>query len=126
MEFQKDALPEVIQKSADQKYDGYGKEAKHQLLKLSNHQCPVRTITTEGVIRKTADVPGNVHDVVFENIHVLAEEGITAPTIRLESVDERVHFEAPVIDGLYWNDEKQNDLSKFALTINNAEMAVVK
>ena len=126
VEFQKDALPEVFQKSADQRYDGYGKEAKHQLLKLSNHQFPVRTITTTGVIRKTADIPGNVHDVVLENIHVLAEEGITAPTIRLDSVDERVHFEAPVIDGLYWNDEKQNDLSKFALTINNAEMAVVK
>jgi hypothetical protein len=121
VEFQKDDLPEVFQRSIDQQYDGFGKEGKHQLIKLSNSQFAVRTMNTEGVIRKKAEIPGNIRNVRFENICVFAEEGISAPTIRLESIDEHVRFEAPVIDGLYWNGERQTDLSRFSVFENNSD-----
>ena len=121
VEFQKDDLPEVFQRSIDQQYDGFGKEGKHQLIKLSNSQFAVRTMNTEGVIRKKAEIPGNIRNVRFENICVFAEEGISAPTIRLESIDEHVCFEAPVIDGLYWNGERQTDLSRFSVFENNSD-----
>lgn len=126
VEFQKDTLPEIFQRSVDQEYDGFGKIPKYQFIKLSNNQYGIRTITTDGVIRKNADIPGNIHNITFENIHVYAEEGVTAPSVFLSSIDDRVHFKAPIIDGLYWNGERQTDFSHFAVVLKNTDEVILK
>jgi polygalacturonase len=126
VEFQKDTLPEIFQRSVDQEYDGFGKIPKYQFIKLSNNQYGIRTITTDGVIRKNADIPGNIRNITFENIHVYAEEGVTAPSVFLSSIDDRVHFKAPIIDGLYWNGERQTDFSHFAVVLKNTDEVILK
>lgn len=120
IEYSKYALPMVFQQSEEQVYaaDNMGVP---NLIAIVNHKMPLRKRTPEGVIRATKDFFGYTHDILFKNINVYMDELERKPSVILKSYDENVVFKNIVIDSLYINGAKQENLDDFKLVVENAE-----
>ena len=110
----------VFQKSEEQVYET-DKMGVPNLIAIVNHKMPLRKRTDEGVIRTTKDFFGYTHDILFKNINVYMDELERKPSVILKSYDENVVFKNIVIDGLYINGAKQENLDDFKLVVENAE-----
>ena len=121
VEYSKFELPEVFQKSDDQVYDSEGKMAVPTLINIVNHKMAIRQRATEKVVRKTKDYFADVHDIYFKNIRVYKDEEVKNIPITLKSYDKNVVYKNIVIDGLYVNGVKQENLDDFKLVVENAE-----
>lgn len=64
---------------------------------------------------------GNIHDILYKNIHVTIPEGVEKPDVVFASREYGPTFQNFTIDGLYVNGEKQTNFDKFNLTVKNAE-----
>ena len=75
VEMQADGLPEIEQRSEDQKYDPAGRRSYPALVKVDNNQyCKMK-----------GEPLGHVRNCTFRKIAVFAEPGVPPPTIRVMS-----------------------------------------
>lgn len=125
IEYQKSTLPQIMQQNMGHEYDGYGKINTPFLIKATNESYAIRTKNKSGVVRKTSPIQGNIHDIVYKNLHVYMEEGLPKPIIRLCSYDKNVKFTGFCIDGIFVNDNKQEDLELFTVETKNVENVIV-
>ena len=75
VEMQADDLPEMLQRSEDQKYDSAGRRSFPVLVKVDNNQY----------VKIDGEPLGHVRNCTFRNIAVLAEPGVPPPSIRVMS-----------------------------------------
>ncbi len=61
---------------------------------------------------------GNIYDVAFRNIRVLADDGIPVPAVRFDSADDTHRFDGITIDGLYFNGKRLTDKAEGNFTAN--------
>ncbi len=98
VEYQAETLPEIIQKSDDDKYDAAGRMGVPKLLNVDNHRYGGQT----GKF-------GDTSDILFEDIQVFAEEG----------VPEKL----PVFFGNFNDEVKVENITVRNLTINGKKIS---
>jgi hypothetical protein len=112
VEFQSDTLPEILQKTDAQVYDGKAEDAKAVLLRISNEPYAIRHKNPERVERHASEKLGAIRGVRFKDIQVFTDSESIRPCVDL--------FEKGCgnisdirIENLVLNGKKQTDLSNF-------------
>ena len=98
VEYQSEALPEICQKSDDMVYDNAGRMGVPKLLNVDNHRYG-------GQNGKF----GDTFDILFEDIKVLAEDGVSE--------------KLPIRFGNFSNDVKVADITIRNLTVNGRKIS---
>ncbi len=110
-EFETDGLPEISQKSEDQKYDPAGRRSFSALVKEDNRSY----------VKIDGESLGHVRNCTFRNIAVFAEPGVPPPSIRVMSRTppggEMRPFENVTLEGFSING-KAADWNAFSFTTN--------
>ena len=113
VELQKDTLPEVVQMCDAQRYDAEGKEVRPCLISISNEPYAIRTINSTDVVRKNSPQPGRIDGVTFRDIHVLSEEGVIEPELRVCVENEKECLGDMKIEGMLVNGMRCDNLRGF-------------
>ena len=117
VEFHRDTLPCIVQETDDMVYNAGGQKAGKFLIFSDND-----FFGFEDDGRKMPDT----HDITYKNIHVFLEEGMEFPDIHIVSQSNKVIHRNFLIDGLFVNGEKVEDLSDFGQEIRNIENLTIK
>ena len=111
VEMQTDNLPEVVQESEDQRYDGVPGASFPLLVKIDNRNY----------VKLGNEPLGHVRNCTFRNIAVFAEPGVPPPSIRVMSRTppggEMRPFENVTLEGFSING-KAADWNAFSFTTN--------
>ena len=111
VEMQTDGLPEIMQRSDEQKYDPAGRRSFPALVKVDNRSY----------VKIDGESLGHVRNCTFRNIAVFAEPGVPPPSIRVMSRTppggEMRPFENVTLEGFSING-KVADWNAFSFTTN--------
>lgn len=106
VEYQATTQPGIVQKNINQIYQ-------------PDKMGVPRLIVAENKDWSHSGKFGAIHDILYRNIQVFAENGVPAPEITFCSKSEQVILKDFWIDGLYWNGEEVS-LEFFKTTVENA------
>lgn len=126
VEFQRSTMPEILQHTLDQKYDGYGKIGMPYLIFIGNHRyikwiAPGMTKEFLDIVYSYTDDDNNfgqVSDVLIDDIHVYAEEGLPNFKVKVFSDDPNNSFENICISNVYINGKKVESMDGFDACID--------
>lgn len=121
VELQKDTLPQILQTEDAQKYDAKGVTAPACLIQNVISPFAIRTKNTSGIIRATSDIPGDIHDVTYKNIHVHTDSEALMPKIRIETAFSEKKLKNFQLENIFVNGEKVTQFDRFETSFVNAE-----
>ena len=125
VEFQSEGLPQVLQQEDGQKYDPCGKTLLPRMIRNSLKAFAIRTECATGILRKTSEKPGDIHDITYRNITVHTDDPKIKPVIDMEALVGEKKIRNFHLENVFINGKKVDCLEAFDLRLVNTENVTI-